>query len=61
MFNRRTILYLKFQKISFVKDVLKKFTSDQYRPLTEMYRISFKRSYSKSITSTYTIFDVKVY
>ncbi len=34
---------------------LLKFFSNQYRPLTVMYWISFKWSCSKSITATYTI------
>ncbi len=55
LFNPRTV---------HVKLKLLKFTSNQYRPLTAMYRISLERPCSKSITSTYTIFtifSVKVY
>ncbi len=38
-----------------------KFPSNKYRSLNVMYRISFERPCRKSITSTYTIFSVKIY
>ncbi len=68
IFNREhTVVDLKdIQKFRYVKDILTllKFTLNIYRLLTVMYRISFERPCSKSITSIYTIFtifSVKVY
>jgi hypothetical protein len=58
LFNRRTVHF---------KLKLLKFTCNKYRSLTityrpsPMYRISFERPCSKSITTTYTIFSVKMY
>ncbi len=48
LFNRHTVHF---------KLKLLKFTSNKYRPLTVMYRISFERPCRKSITTTYTIFN----
>ncbi len=48
LFNRRTVHF---------KLKLLKFTSNKYRSLSVMYRISFERPRSKSVTATYTIFS----
>ncbi len=51
------------KKFRYIKDILTllKFTLNEYHPLTVMHWISFEQPRSKSITSTYTIFSVKVY
>ncbi len=48
-------------KFRHVKDILTllKFTSNQYRSWTTMYRISFERPCIKTITATYMILNMK--
>jgi hypothetical protein len=60
IFNREhTWVDLKdIQKFRYVKDILTiKLTLNKYRPLTVMYRISFKRPCRKSVTATCTNFN----